>query len=288
MAERRFDDVSKALARPFRRHGLLIVVAFAVAALAVRLVGGVAPREVAILVGAAILVGSIAGYWAWFSQSRYAPGVEALGDHNLLERRSWRRATGSRMPRTRSGAIRWLADNPPTEWNAIRRLRLQLATDDVAGARTTLDGVQPETADERFSVELDRATIAILGGGMADLAPVREAASRLTDATEHRHARVCYALLEARYAVAVGSDPWLPILAARADLLAERRDRLGERERGAHRPLGIVLMRSRVAEIDENSVAHILGDKAIEAADHHRNVFVVLADHLAQVFRIEL
>src|SRR6266700_2581401 len=56
---------------------------------------------------------------------------------------------------------------------------------------------------------------------------------------------------------------------------------------GTNRPLGIVLMRLRVAEVGQYSVAHILGDKAIEAADHHRNVIVVLADHLAQVFWIE-
>ena len=31
------------------------------------------------------------------------------------------------------------------------------------------------------------------------------------------------------------------------------------------RPLGIVLMRSRVAEIDQHAVAHVLGDKAVEA-----------------------
>jgi hypothetical protein len=37
-----------------------------------------------------------------------------------------------------------------------------------------------------------------------------------------------------------------------------------------HRALGIVLMRPRVAEVDQNAVAHILGDKPVEAPDGHR------------------
>ena len=55
----------------------------------------------------------------------------------------------------------------------------------------------------------------------------------------------------------------------------------------ANRPLGVVLMCLRVAEVSQYPVAHILGDKAIEAAHHPLNVFVVVADHLAQVFQIE-
>jgi len=42
-----------------------------------------------------------------------------------------------------------------------------------------------------------------------------------------------------------------------------------------------------IAEVHEYPVAHILGDEAIEAAHHRRNVFGVAADHLAQVFQIE-
>ena len=47
---------------------------------------------------------------------------------------------------------------------------------------------------------------------------------------------------------------------------------LGRRPRpsckpGAHRPLGVVLVRLRIAEIDEHAVAHVLGDEAVEAGD---------------------
>ena len=41
--------------------------------------------------------------------------------------------------------------------------------------------------------------------------------------------------------------------------------RLDERQPGAHRALGIVLVRLRIAEIDEDAVAHVLGDEAAEA-----------------------
>ena len=54
-----------------------------------------------------------------------------------------------------------------------------------------------------------------------------------------------------------------------AQILSRRQsaDRLDHRQPGAHRPLGIVLMRLRIAEIDQHPVAHVLGDKAVEAAD---------------------
>lgn len=219
MPVRRYDDLSRALGRPFRGHRLLLVVAFVAAGLGAAATVRVAPREFAILVGAAILVGSIAAYWAWFSQSRYAPGVEALGDHELYERTSWRRATGTGMPRTRGRARRWLAAHPTTELTASRRLPLLLWTDDLAAARTTLEGLRPETADERFFAEIERATLELLEGGLPDLAPARAAAAALIEPSERRHARVCLALLEARFAVAQGTDPWIPIIASRRDLL---------------------------------------------------------------------
>jgi hypothetical protein len=46
-------------------------------------------------------------------------------------------------------------------------------------------------------------------------------------------------------------------------------------------------MRSGVAEIDQNTVAHIFGDKAIKSGDHLGNRTVIGADYLAQILRIE-
>jgi hypothetical protein len=53
------------------------------------------------------------------------------------------------------------------------------------------------------------------------------------------------------------------------------------------RPLGIVLMRSRVAEIDQHAVAHVFGDKPFEVPDDFRDGAVVCGDDLAQILGIE-
>ena len=54
-------------------------------------------------------------------------------------------------------------------------------------------------------------------------------------------------------------------------------DRLDYRQPRAHRPLGVVLMRLRVAEIDQHPVAHIFGDKPVEAADRLGDGAVIVA-----------
>jgi hypothetical protein len=67
---------------------------------------------------------------------------------------------------------------------------------------------------------------------------------------------------------------------------SEPPDRLDDGEPGAHRPFGIVLMRLRIAEIDQDAVAHILGDKAVQVADRLGDSAVVVADQLTQIFRV--
>jgi hypothetical protein len=52
---------------------------------------------------------------------------------------------------------------------------------------------------------------------------------------------------------------------------------------GSNRPLGIVLMRSRIAEIDRHAVAHVLGDEAIEPGDPLGDGAVIGRDDLAQI-----
>jgi hypothetical protein len=47
-------------------------------------------------------------------------------------------------------------------------------------------------------------------------------------------------------------------------------------------------MGSRVAEIDQDTVAHVLGDKAIEPGDHFGDGAVIGGDDLAQILGIEL
>ena len=82
-----------------------------------------------------------------------------------------------------------------------------------------------------------------------------------------------------------GGDADAHLMAALADL--ERADRLDHRQRGTHRVAGVGLVRFRIAEIDQHAVAHVFGDKAVEAGDHAGRAFVVGGDDVAQVFRID-
>src|SRR5260370_757585 len=52
-------------------------------------------------------------------------------------------------------------------------------------------------------------------------------------------------------------------------------------------PLGIVLMRSRVAKIGEHPVTHVLGYKAIEPGDDPGDGAVIHADDFVQILGIE-
>ena len=45
--------------------------------------------------------------------------------------------------------------------------------------------------------------------------------------------------------------------------VAARATAIDDREPGPHRPLGVVLVRLRPAEIGEHAVAHVLGDVAL-------------------------
>ena len=70
-------------------------------------------------------------------------------------------------------------------------------------------------------------------------------------------------------------------------LCGEPADRVDDREPGASRALGVVLMRLGIAEIDQHAVAHILGDKTAKAADGVGDAAMVGADDLAQILGIE-
>ena len=58
-------------------------------------------------------------------------------------------------------------------------------------------------------------------------------------------------------------------------------------EAGADRPLGVVLMRLRVAEINQHTIAHVFRDKAAEAPDGIGDGAVVGGDDLAIILGIE-
>ena len=68
----------------------------------------------------------------------------------------------------------------------------------------------------------------------------------------------------------------------------ERPHRRQQLQAGAHGALGIVLMRLRIAEVDEQPIPQILGDMALVALDDRRRGLLVGAHHRAEVFRVEL
>ena len=64
-------------------------------------------------------------------------------------------------------------------------------------------------------------------------------------------------------------------------------DRRDHGQPGAHRPLGVVLVRDRPAKIGQDAVAQILSDMAFEPADDLRAGRLVRLHHRAQVLGIE-
>jgi len=52
-------------------------------------------------------------------------------------------------------------------------------------------------------------------------------------------------------------------------------------------PARRVLMRRRVTKVDQDTVAHVLGDKAREATGRFGDTAVIGADNLAQILGIE-
>src|SRR5215467_12233112 len=67
----------------------------------------------------------------------------------------------------------------------------------------------------------------------------------------------------------------------------EAADGVDRAKSGTDRPISIVFMRSGVAEIYQYAVAHILGDKPVEASDDFGNGTVISGNDLAQVLGVE-
>ncbi len=77
-----------------------------------------------------------------------------------------------------------------------------------------------------------------------------------------------------------------PRIGARPPDRHSRLPRLDHRQPGAHRTFGIVLMRLRVAEIDQHAITHVFSDKAFKATNRLANRAVVIPDQLAQILRV--
>jgi hypothetical protein len=82
-----------------------------------------------------------------------------------------------------------------------------------------------------------------------------------------------------------GSDPDAPLELYGPDI--EATDCVDDVKPCPDRPLGIVFMRLRVAEINQHAVAHVFGDKAVEPDDDLGDGAVIGGDDLAQILGIE-
>src|SRR6516225_5392226 len=76
---------------------------------------------------------------------------------------------------------------------------------------------------------------------------------------------------------------------ARLELFAltQLRHPLDQRQPAARGPLGAVLMRLRIAEINQDAVAHVAGDKPAKALGNLCDAAMVSADNPAQIFGVE-
>ena len=75
--------------------------------------------------------------------------------------------------------------------------------------------------------------------------------------------------------------------AGRSRWRVEPLDRLNDRQTGTDRPLCVGFVGLRIAEIDQNAVAHVTSNKSVEAGDQAGDVSMKGADGLAQVLRVE-
>jgi hypothetical protein len=64
------------------------------------------------------------------------------------------------------------------------------------------------------------------------------------------------------------------------------RHRLHDIETRPRRTLGLVLMGARVAEIDQDAVAHVFRDKAVVAPDRRAAAVLIRRDDIAQIFGV--
>ena len=86
-------------------------------------------------------------------------------------------------------------------------------------------------------------------------------------------------------AISTGGDPDVRLELGGFDI--EAADGVDDPKPGPDRPLGIILMRPRVAEIDQDAVAHVFRDKAVKVPDEISDAAVIRSDHLAQILGIE-
>ena len=75
-------------------------------------------------------------------------------------------------------------------------------------------------------------------------------------------------------------------LAAARERASRAAHRANDVEPGPHRPLGVVLVRMRIAEVDQHAVAHVFRHEPVEARTSSGNTFLIGRNDLSQVLRV--
>ena len=105
---------------------------------------------------------------------------------------------------------------------------------------------------------------------------------------DHRHlvAELAGADVAGDYESGVDSDAHRDLHPGVADLSVQRLHRLDDLQAGLDRAPGIVLVGTREAEVDENAVADVVADMAVEPSDDLGAGSLVPSDQLVQVFGV--
>jgi hypothetical protein len=122
-----------------------------------------------------------------------------------------------RMPTSADHAAQWLARTPETDANRWMRAEVLLVAGRFDEARATIERMAARTAEERATRADLEATIDLVTGETADLAPLRAALGELSG--EARLAAiVALAILETRLAIVAAGDWLAPLTRVRGEL----------------------------------------------------------------------
>src|SRR5216684_6842799 len=104
-----------------------------------------------------------------------------------------------------------------------------------------------------------------------------------------KHVRPLVAALADDDGAAVYSDPHSkPGMPLARNAAIQRRHRIEDRESGEHSALGVVLVRMRITEVDQNAVSGVLLDVSAETVDGFGCALMVARYDLAPILWIEL
>ena len=214
-ARRRAHAVAKGALMPFYRPLTGAAIATVVGGL-VTAIAYLASASSPFALGTGLAVAGMVGVVAWrpMASADFRAAAELVHDHHCHEVASWKRETGTSLPRTRAGQMRWLEENPTSSGRAS----LLLALGRLVEADAAIDAMRPETPEDQFDVALLRATRQLCAGAAVDTSPLRDLCRELPPGREHRHRLESTAVLDAMVANAGGRDPIPGLAQARREL----------------------------------------------------------------------